>query len=195
MRAWAGKWRRSPQASWHAVPVMNLLEDVSRGRRRMVWTCLSLLLLGGVYLLLSLYQEGTTLRQEMSGDSSRLKVTQAQVSSRRDEMNTLEGELWDLQNRLQVQQSLPQQPGSERWQTALAALERLQGDGVQFKSLEGKADGELTVVATAVEEQPLARLQNRLHEMSQPFELQGVHWGRDKEEITLTAILRVRASP
>ncbi|MBI4281931.1 MAG: hypothetical protein HY672_00370 [Chloroflexi bacterium] len=195
MRAWVGRWRRSPTANWRAVPVVNLLEDEGRRRKGMVRAFLVLSLLVGAYLLLNLYQEGNTLKRETDEASSRLRISQAALASRRDEVNSLEGELWELQNRLRAQQNLPQQPGSERWQMALAALEKLQVDGVQFESLQGKAVDELTVVAVAAVEQPLAQLQNRLHETAQPFELRDVHWGRDKESITLTAILRVRASP
>ena len=181
--------------SWRAVPRVNLLDGGAPGRRWVVRAGLALLLLGGVYLFLSLYQEGTTLQREMDGASSRLKAVQGELASRRDEVNRLEAELGALRERRQAAERLPQQPGSERWQAALAALERLQGDGVQFQSLQGKADGELTVVAAAAGEQPLARLQKRLQEAAQPFELQGVQWGRDKEALTLTATLRVRASP
>ncbi len=196
MRGWAGRWRRSPQTSWRAVPRLNLLEGGSRGRRWVVRAGLALLLLGGVYLFLSLYQEGTTtLQREMDGASSRLKAVQGELASRRDEVNRLEAELGALRERRQAAERLPQQPGSERWRAALAALEGLQGDGVGFQSLQGSAGGELTVVAAAAGEQPLARLQARLQEAGQPFELQSVQWGRDKEALTFAAILRVRASP
>ncbi len=195
MRGWAGRWRRAPQASWRAVPGVNLLEVGGRGRRWVVRAGLALLLLGGVYLFQSVYQEGTTLQREMDGAGSRLKSVQGELTSRRDEVNRLEAELAALQQRRQAVERLPQQPGSERWRVALAALEGLQGDGVGFQSLQGSAGGELTVVAAAAGEQPLARLQARLQEAGQPFELQSVQWGRDKEALTFAAILRVRASP
>ncbi len=195
MRGWAGRWRRSPQASWRAVPGMNLLEGGGRGRRWVVRAGLALLLLGGVYLLQSVYQEGTTLQLELYGASSRLRATQTELASQRDEVNRLESELRATRERRQATERLPQQPGSERWRAALAALEGLQGDGVGFQSLQGSAGGELTVVAAAAGEQPLARLQARLQEAGQPFELQSVQWGRDKEALTFAAILRVRASP
>lgn len=161
----------------------------------MVRAGLALLLLGGVYLFQSLYQERTTLQLELYGASSRLRATQTELASRRDEVNRLEAELGALRERRQTAEHLPQQPGSERWRAALAALERLQGDGVGFQSLQGSAGGELTVVAVAAGVQPLAQLQGRLQEAGQPFELQSVQWGRDKEALTFAAILRVRASP
>lgn len=195
MRGWAGRWRRALQASWRAVPRMNLLEGGGRGHRWVVRAGLALLLLGGAYLLLSLYQEGATLQRERDGASSRLKTTQAELASRRDEVKRLEAELRDPLDRLQAQQRLYQQLGSLRWQEALVALDRLQGDGVSFQSLQGSAGGELTVVAAAAKEQPLARLQGRLQEAGQPFELQGAQWKQDKEALTLTATLRVKASP
>lgn len=197
MRGWAARWRRALQASWRAVPRMNLLEGGGRGRRWVVRAGLALLLLGGVYLLQSLYQEGTTLQRELDGASSRLKATQTELASRRDEVNRLEAELGALLERRQTAERLPQPQGSERWRAtlaALAALERLQGDGVSFQSLQESAAGELTVVAAAAGEQPLARLQGRLQEADQPFELLGVQWKRDKGVLTLTATLRVKAS-
>ena len=181
--------------SWRAVPRVNLLDGGAPGRRWVVRAGLALLLLGGVYLFLSLYQEGTALQREMDGASSRLKATQTELASRRDEVNRLEAELAALQQRRQAAERLPQQPGSERWRAALAALEGLQGDEVRLQSLLGSAGGELTVVATAAGEQPLARLQARLQEADQPFELQSVQWRRDKEALTFAAILWVRASP
>ncbi|MDO8751760.1 MAG: hypothetical protein Q7K03_11580 [Dehalococcoidia bacterium] len=195
MKQWTARWRRAPQASWRAVPGMNLLEGGGRGRPWVVRAGLALLLLGSVYLLYSLYQDGTTLQREMDGASSRLKATQTELASQRDEVNRLEAELKALRERPQTPERLPQQPGSKRWQAALTALERLEGDGVQFQSLQGSAGGELTVVAVAVGEQPLARLQGRLQEAGQPFELQSVQWKQDKEALILTATLRVRASP
>ncbi|MBI2919141.1 MAG: hypothetical protein HYY01_14295 [Chloroflexi bacterium] len=191
----AARWGRAPQASWHAVPRINLLGGGGRGHRWVVRVVLALLLLGSLYLFLSLYQEGSAQQRELDLASSRLKATQTQLASRRDEVNRLEVELRGLQQRLGAQQGLPQQPGSDRWQAALAALEGLQGGGVQFLSLQGKADDELTVVALATGEQPLARLQARLLEAGQPFELQGVQWKQDKGVLTLTATLRVGASP
>lgn len=195
MRGWTARWRRASQASWHAVPRMNLLEGGGRRSRWVVRAGLTLLLLGGVYLFYSVYQEGITLQRERDGASSHLRATQTELASRRDEVNRLEAELRATRERPQTAERLPQQPGSKRWQAALTALERLQGAGVQFQSFQGSAGGELTVVAAAAGEQPLARLQGRLQEADQPFELQGVQWRRDKEALTLTATLRVRALP
>lgn len=200
MRGWAVRWRRAPQASWRAIPRVNLLEGGGRGRRWVVRAGLALLLLGGVYLLQSLSQEGTTPQRELDGARSSLKAAQGELAARGNEVKGLEAELKDLRDRLQAQQRLPQQPGRERWQAALVALEaleRFQGGEVrfQFQSLQGSANGELTVVAVAAGEQPLAWLQRRLQEANQPFQLQGVQWKRDKEALTLTATLRVKASP
>ncbi len=41
----------------------------------------------------------------------------------------------------------------------------------------------------------MAQLQARLQEANQPFQLQGVQWKQDKGVVTLTATLRVKASP
>lgn len=175
--------------------MVNLLEGGGGGRRGVVRAGLALLLLGGVYLLYSVYQEGTTMQRELEGASRRLKATQTALASRGDEVRGLEAELGALRERRQASARLDQQMRGERWQAALAALEGLLGDGVSFQSLKGSAGGELTVVAVAAGEQPLARLQRRLQETGQPFELQGVEWKQNTGALTLTATLRVRASP
>lgn len=199
MKEWAAKrWRRAPQASWRAVPRVDLLEGGGGGRGVVVRAGLALLLLGGLYLLYSVYQEGTTLQRGLEGASRRLKATQATqaaLASRGDEVSGLEAELAALRERSQAAARLDQQLGGERWQAALAALEGLQGDGVSFQSLKGSAGGDLTVVAVAAGGQPLARLQRRLQETGHPFELQGVQWKQDTGALTLTATLRVKASP
>ncbi len=193
MREWAAKWRRAPKASWRAVPRVNLLEGGGRRSPLVVRAGLALLLLGGVYLLSSEYQEGATLQQEMERASSRLRATQTALASRSDEVNGLEAELGALRER-QAAELLYQQLGSERWQAALEALAGLQGDGVVIQSLQGSAGGGLTVVAAAAGAQPLARLQGRLQEAGQPFELRDVQWKQDKGTLTLTATLLVKAS-
>ncbi len=134
MRGLTARWRRSPQASWRAVPEMNLLAAGGLRRRWAVRAGLALLLLGGVNLLFSMYQGGTTQQRELDGASSRLKATQGELTSRRDEVNRLEAELAALRQRRQNAERLPQQLGSERWRAALAALEGLQSEGVRFQT-------------------------------------------------------------
>lgn len=195
MRGWAGRRRGATQASWRAVPRVNLLEGGPRGRRWVVRAVLALLLLGGLYLLQSLYQEGIALQRELNRARSSLKAAQGELAARGNEVKSLEAELGKLRELAQAGEPLRQRLGSVQWRRALVALDRLQGEGIWFQSLRGSAGGELTVVAVAEGEQPLARLQRRLQEADQPFELQGVRWERGKEALTLTATLQVKGSP
>ncbi len=195
MKRWAAVWRRAPQPSWRAVPRVNLLEGGGRGRRRVVRTGLALLLLGGVYLLYSGYLDGRSLQREQDRASSRLKAAQSALASGRDEVSRLEAELDALRERRRTAETLHQQLGSDRWQAALVALEEIQGDGVSFQSFKGNASGELTVVAAAAGEQPLAQLQRRLLETGRPYEVQGVQWKQDEGALIFTATLLVRGSP
>jgi hypothetical protein len=156
---------------------------------------LAVLLLAGVYLLFDAYQERTNLRKQLEEDTRRLKAAQTALASHGEETGLLEAELAALRERRQAAEGLYQAVGSEQWQATLLALEGFLGKGVRFQSLLGSASGELTVVAVAAEGPPLALLQRRLQEAGQPFELQNVQWKQDEGGQTLTATLRVEASP
>lgn len=188
-------WRRSAQPNWRAVPKVNLLGGGGRRHSRVLPITLALLLLVGVYLLYSGYLDGSSLREERERANSRLKAAQITLASRRDEVSRLEAELNVLLERSRASETLDQQLGSERWQEALKALEEIQGDGVSFQSFQGNANGELTVVAVAVGEQPLAQLQRRLLETDRPYEVQSVQWKQDEGALIFTATLLVRGSP
>lgn len=186
--------RGAPPPAWRAVPKVDLLErDRTHVPPGLARAGLGGLLLVAVALGAMQYRTLQSVQGDLDRTSARVAVRQKELTTRSSQAGQMDAQLRDLQQQLQGLEQVHQQlnAAKARWEPDLTALVALQGDGIEFRSMERAVNGDLVLVATGTDEQALALLHRGLLAPDQLFAVQTVQWQRDDRQFSLTATLRV----
>ena len=181
---------------WRRVPKVDILPS-----RRATSPTVSILrafflvvLLGEAFFIQGWYREGVDAFRVAEETTTQLRAAELQLGDQQQSLDTLRGQLSQLQNRRSSREQEFQAvaAGHVDWSVVLSTLFEAEALGSRFLSVAGTPDGEVTLEGIATGPVAMRTLPTQLTGVSDVLDLQSIRWESGSDPPAFTAIFRVR---